>query len=487
MAISKSSSLNSQALRQTPQLGNELLDAIKTASNQGVHGNLDAFQNFLKDQSLSNAVLIKDTQQVQGIDKSQNKKARDSAGSVHLVKQERPAPKAGTKTDIPDRSKEPDFPKDQSFVEDNSADPKQISLAEQETVKEGMGQQNPQTVPVFFSGITGLDEPLTLGINPSIGASDNQDIKEWVAQGRVIIENNSTSQMQEDLSGIDLLNLTQAIAQDALYDGQAQKLEVDPHALAVQADPSLKKISDPGAELQNLPTQEFKRSDYELGTGDSGKSYPQSQSEMTQSGSQSQDPLSPQPIPVAMMTQAQDAKAEVKALNLKEASTVSGVHSQLATSAAAHSSSQIIKPVALTTADKLSALNQIKDQLRQGLKQGDTKLSIQLKPYELGKVDIKLDISRDGIVSAMFKAENRETLEVLSRHSQDIQSLFKEAGLQANSQGMSFSMSQNHQDSFGSATKMQRARFDADEAELSAIVRTPPLSIVSSTRVDISV
>jgi hypothetical protein len=87
----------------------------------------------------------------------------------------------------------------------------------------------------------------------------------------------------------------------------------------------------------------------------------------------------------------------------------------------------------------------------------------------MGKVDIKLDISRDGLVTAAFKAENRETLETLTRHAIDFQNIFNEAGLQADSQGMNFSMSRGNHDEQNSFGEMLSAETTPELEEVKAI------------------
>ncbi|WP_033444500.1 flagellar hook-length control protein FliK [Candidatus Odyssella thessalonicensis] len=149
---------------------------------------------------------------------------------------------------------------------------------------------------------------------------------------------------------------------------------------------------------------------------------------------------------------------------------------------------KIQKTAGFTPLEKLNALQQIKDNLRQSLHKGETHLNIQLKPYELGKVEIKLDISRDGMVSALFKAENKETLEVLNRHSQDFQNIFKDAGLNADAQGMSFSMSQQHNTHGEAEFAFQtRPSVQEEELEVAATPSIPMSSTLSTSSIDISV
>ncbi len=95
----------------------------------------------------------------------------------------------------------------------------------------------------------------------------------------------------------------------------------------------------------------------------------------------------------------------------------------------------------ITMAEKVQALQQVKSQMKAALQKGETHMLVKLTPDDLGKVDIKLDISRDGTVSALFKTDNRETMILLSKYADDLRQIFGESGLNANASGMNFSSS----------------------------------------------
>lgn len=85
---------------------------------------------------------------------------------------------------------------------------------------------------------------------------------------------------------------------------------------------------------------------------------------------------------------------------------------------------------------------QIKVNITQSAIKGVDKIEIQLKPADLGKVEIKLQIGRDGQLHAHIVASNAETLEILQKDIENLKQAFSSAGYQAEDGSFSFSHSQ---------------------------------------------
>ncbi|MBL4719995.1 MAG: flagellar hook-length control protein FliK, partial [Alphaproteobacteria bacterium] len=98
------------------------------------------------------------------------------------------------------------------------------------------------------------------------------------------------------------------------------------------------------------------------------------------------------------------------------------------------------KPPASPTAQSRATTDQIAVQIRKAVDQGNDKIRIQLRPAELGRVEIKLDIGADGRVMASVTAERPETMELLQRDARGLQQALQDAGLQADSNSLSFSL-----------------------------------------------
>lgn len=84
--------------------------------------------------------------------------------------------------------------------------------------------------------------------------------------------------------------------------------------------------------------------------------------------------------------------------------------------------------------------DQISVQITKALQSGVDKISIQLKPASMGRIDVQMAISKDGVASIVITADNRETLELLQRDARQLEDALKDAGLQADAGSMEFNM-----------------------------------------------
>ncbi len=78
--------------------------------------------------------------------------------------------------------------------------------------------------------------------------------------------------------------------------------------------------------------------------------------------------------------------------------------------------------------------------MQKAIAQGVDRISIQLKPAELGRLEIKLDIGQDGKVSALVTVERPDTLELLQKDSRGLLQALQDAGLKADANGLSFNL-----------------------------------------------
>ncbi|MBT5809106.1 MAG: hypothetical protein HOI19_01960 [Rhodospirillaceae bacterium] len=99
------------------------------------------------------------------------------------------------------------------------------------------------------------------------------------------------------------------------------------------------------------------------------------------------------------------------------------------------------KPPAPPSTPPRPMTDQIAVQIRKAVDQGVDKIRIQLRPAELGRVEIKLDIGADGRVAASVSAERPETIELLQRDVRGLQQALQDAGLRADSGSLSFNLS----------------------------------------------
>ncbi|MGJ3258698.1 MAG: flagellar hook-length control protein FliK [Rhodospirillales bacterium] len=74
---------------------------------------------------------------------------------------------------------------------------------------------------------------------------------------------------------------------------------------------------------------------------------------------------------------------------------------------------------------------QISIKITKALQTGIDRISIQLKPAELGRVDVKLEMTHDGRVMTVVTAEKQDTLDMLRRDSSELQKALADAGLES--------------------------------------------------------
>ncbi|MFM9973287.1 MAG: flagellar hook-length control protein FliK [Beijerinckiaceae bacterium] len=71
---------------------------------------------------------------------------------------------------------------------------------------------------------------------------------------------------------------------------------------------------------------------------------------------------------------------------------------------------------------------------------GSKEFSIRLDPEELGRIDIRLEISKEGEVQAKLVVDRVETLQLLQRDAKTLERAFDQAGLKTNPDGLQFSL-----------------------------------------------
>jgi flagellar hook-length control protein FliK len=86
------------------------------------------------------------------------------------------------------------------------------------------------------------------------------------------------------------------------------------------------------------------------------------------------------------------------------------------------------------------ATNQVSIQLSKAVQNGDNKIKIQLRPQELGRVEVKLEIANDGRAKALIIAERPETLDILQRDARVLDRALQDAGLKTDQNSLSFDL-----------------------------------------------
>lgn len=91
------------------------------------------------------------------------------------------------------------------------------------------------------------------------------------------------------------------------------------------------------------------------------------------------------------------------------------------------------------TAERV-ALQHVSAHITRAIAEGTDRLSLQLAPAELGRIDIALDVRDDGQVHAAVRADNPATLDLLQRDARNLERALESAGLRAEPGSLSFSL-----------------------------------------------
>lgn len=92
-------------------------------------------------------------------------------------------------------------------------------------------------------------------------------------------------------------------------------------------------------------------------------------------------------------------------------------------------------------------------QMARNLQKGMSRFEIRLDPPEMGRIDVRMEIRKDGHVVAHMSVERPETLDLLQRDARALQQALNNAGLQADSDSLNFSL----KDQSGDTSRQQLA------------------------------
>lgn len=89
-----------------------------------------------------------------------------------------------------------------------------------------------------------------------------------------------------------------------------------------------------------------------------------------------------------------------------------------------------------------SAATQVGREIIRRFDGGNTSFEIRLDPAELGRVEVRMEVSRDHRVTAVITADTPQALTELARHARELESQLQSAGLQLSDNGLSFDLRQ---------------------------------------------
>ena len=191
------------------------------------------------------------------------------------------------------------------------------------------------------------------------------------------------------------------------------------------------------------------------GTGNSGGTEQQDFSQLTAELSQgvvsdsANQPVQPQVFAAAMAAQLSATEAETAApAAAQPAQGVTGVQAMEA--AQGNQGTQSTQdsqapqapqaPVTPRTLQQAQVADQVSVQIAKQAKEGVDQINIKLNPQELGRVEVHLEVNKDGTVQATVFAENKDTLAMLQKDADSLAKALSNAGLNTDAGSMNFNL-----------------------------------------------
>ncbi|MBT4890264.1 MAG: hypothetical protein HON65_12000 [Rhodospirillales bacterium] len=122
--------------------------------------------------------------------------------------------------------------------------------------------------------------------------------------------------------------------------------------------------------------------------------------------------------------------------------------------------------------------HQISVNITKAIASGMDKITVQLRPDNLGRVEVKLEVGSNGKVSATIIADRPETIELLRNDSRNLEKALQDAGLDANANDLNFSLRDQNENSGESQSDSQMAE-EEDDTELEMQDGTPEAELAT--------
>ncbi len=142
-----------------------------------------------------------------------------------------------------------------------------------------------------------------------------------------------------------------------------------------------------------------------------------------------------------------------------------------------------------------TAINSLAIQIAKNVDLGINRFQIRMDPPELGRIDVKLEIGKDGRITANLSVERPETLDLLQRDARALERALVDSGLNTDKNSLNFSLKDQSTNEFADfkrdAETGAGARQNAeDEASINSPLNQTIAayrSLISSTAIDIRI
>lgn len=171
--------------------------------------------------------------------------------------------------------------------------------------------------------------------------------------------------------------------------------------------------------------------------------------------------------------------------NSQQQFTISGVSAQATRASGAAATSQFAGM--LNRADQTPVTEQVVFHVKTMAGSGNSKITIQLHPEDLGKLDITLDVDAKGKTGVTITADNKHALDLLQRDSSGLQKALADAGLKTDAGSLSFNLRGGEKEGQGhngyqASSQYQKSQPDeipeeVNMASLAAVTRSYTVNI----------
>ncbi|MBI2587089.1 MAG: flagellar hook-length control protein FliK, partial [Rhodospirillales bacterium] len=137
-----------------------------------------------------------------------------------------------------------------------------------------------------------------------------------------------------------------------------------------------------------------------------------------------------------------------------------------------------------------SVVEQVFVKITKAINAGNDKITIQLRPANLGRVEVKMELTHDNRLMAVVTADNKDTLEALQRDAKELQKALHDAGLHTGNGDLNFNLrGQTGQGTDGDGKTAGKLFGDdvagADEAAMETAMLAPRDGIYVNGRIDV--
>ena len=216
------------------------------------------------------------------------------------------------------------------------------------------------------------------------------------------------------------------------------------------------------------------------GNGQQGQSGPQTQA-AAQAASSSRELAASELLPEEFVQEMDLAEADAGDMQMTEAQR-----------SAARADAALPAHLRGSAATQAAVLAQVSQKMLQKFDGKTSRFEIRLDPAELGKVDVRIEVDRDGRVQAVLAAKDAVAADALTRGLRSLENALTQAGFDLGDNGVQVELDQDnskksftHSGDSEEQAELQQAASDTEQQPAEARTVTPQIQAWSRQRLDV--